>query len=60
MTQVEPYGGKLINRVLEGAEREYWLERASEFPQVRLNARQLSDLESIAVGALSSPRRVHV
>jgi sulfate adenylyltransferase len=48
-----PHGGKLINRVLGGKAREEWLERVAQFPRVRLNARQLSDVEMIAVGAFS-------
>ncbi len=48
-----PHGGKLINCVLEGEAREEWLERVAQFPRVRLNARQLSDVEMIAVGAFS-------
>jgi sulfate adenylyltransferase len=43
----------LINRVLEGASREEWLERARHLPRVELNSRQLSDVELIAVGAFS-------
>ena len=48
-----PHGGKLINRVLEGSVRQKWLERAQKVPRVELNARQLSDLQLIAVGAFS-------
>ena len=48
-----PHGGKLINRVLEGEAREEWLERVAQLPRVHLNARQLSDVEMIAVGAFS-------
>lgn len=48
-----PHGGKLINRVLAEAERESWLARAERLPMIRLNTRQLSDLELIAVGAFS-------
>lgn len=48
-----PHGGKLINRVLEGTEREKALERAKKLPQVQLNARQLSDVELIGIGAFS-------
>jgi sulfate adenylyltransferase len=48
-----PHGGRLINRVLEGKAREEWLQRAAQLPRVRLNARQISDVEMIAVGAFS-------
>ncbi len=48
-----PHGGRLINRILEGAEREQWLAQAEKLPRVELNARQLSDVELIAIGAFS-------
>lgn len=48
-----PHGGRLINRIPEGKAREEWLERAAKLPRVRLNSRQLSDAELIAVGAFS-------
>jgi sulfate adenylyltransferase len=48
-----PHGGKLINRALEGTEREKALERAQKLPKVQLNARQLSDVELIGIGAFS-------
>jgi sulfate adenylyltransferase len=49
----QPHGGRLINRVLEGRAREEWLARAVKFPRIQLNARQLSDVELIAIGAFS-------
>ncbi|HUI74745.1 MAG TPA: sulfate adenylyltransferase [Candidatus Acidoferrum sp.] len=48
-----PHGGRLVNRILEGPARDEWLTRASSLPRVRLNARQLADVEMIAVGAFS-------
>jgi sulfate adenylyltransferase len=48
-----PHGGKLINRILEGAEREVTLARADQLPRIELNNRQLCDIEQIAVGAFS-------
>jgi sulfate adenylyltransferase len=48
-----PHGGRLINRVIEGKSREEWQRRATQLPRVRLNARQLADLEMVAVGAFS-------
>jgi sulfate adenylyltransferase len=50
---IRPHGGKLVNRMLEEREREKWLEKAEQMPSVRLNARQLSDVELIAIGAFS-------
>ena len=48
-----PHGGKLVNRVLEGKEREEWLARAERLPRVELNSRQLADVHLIAIGAFS-------
>ena len=53
MTSNRPHGGRLINRVLEGKAREEWRQRAAQLPRVRLNARQIADVEMIAVGAFS-------
>ena len=50
---IRPHGGKLINRTLEGGERETSLERAENLPRLKLNSRQLSDVELIALGAFS-------
>jgi sulfate adenylyltransferase len=50
---IRPHGGKLINRTLEGRERELSLERAENLPRLKLNSRQLSDVELIAIGAFS-------
>jgi sulfate adenylyltransferase len=48
-----PHGGRLINRLVEGPAREQLLELAQKLPKVPLNARQLSDVELIAIGAFS-------
>ena len=53
MTLIPPHGGKLVNRVLEGTAKEDWSSRAFSLPRVRLNSRQLADVELIAVGAFS-------
>ncbi len=53
MPSNRPHGGKLINRVLEGAARDAALARAQNLPRIELNNRQLCDLEQIAVGAFS-------
>ena len=50
---IAPYGGKLVNLVLEGEEREEWLKKAGTFETVRLTPRQSHDLELLAVGAFS-------
>lgn len=48
-----PHGGQLVNRVLDGKERDEWLARAETLPRVELNSRQLSDVHLIAIGAFS-------
>ncbi len=49
----DPHGGTLVNRLLEGAERDTLAARAASLPAVTLNSRECSDLEMIAVGAMS-------
>ena len=48
-----PHGGQLVNRVLDGKERDEWLARAETLPRVELNSRQLSDVHLIAIGTFS-------
>lgn len=48
-----PHGGRLINRLVEGPACDQLLELAGKLPKVQLNARQLSDVELIAIGAFS-------
>ena len=48
-----PHGGRLVNRLVEGTERETLLGKSRELKTVRLGAREISDLELIAVGGLS-------
>jgi sulfate adenylyltransferase len=50
---IPPHGGTLVNRVLQGKAREDALQRALALPRVLLNSVAISDLEMIAVGALS-------
>lgn len=50
---IEPHGGKLIDRILEGKEREEFAERSLKLKKVVLNDREVSDLEMIAIGAFS-------
>jgi len=53
MSLIEPHGGKLVDREARGAERESLLRAAAAMPELTLNAREESDLELIAQGALS-------
>jgi ATP sulfurylase len=50
---IAPHGGRLVTRVLVGEARAEALARAAELPTIALNARAMSDLELLAVGALS-------
>jgi len=51
--QILPHGGKLINRMAVGKDRELLLEKAPTLPKIKLNDREISDLDMIASGALS-------
>jgi sulfate adenylyltransferase len=50
---IRPHGEKLINRFVDAREREALEERAPNMPALTLNAREMSDLEMIATGAMS-------
>jgi sulfate adenylyltransferase len=50
---IAPHGGRLINRVVEGGERDRLLGLAPKLPKVVLNAREMADVDMIAVGAMS-------
>ena len=50
---ISPYGGKLVDLVVEGKEREELLARASKLPSLKITMRNLCDLELIATGGFS-------
>lgn len=50
---IEPHGGKLVNRIVEGKERDALLEEIPHLKKVVLNDREVSDLELIAIGGFS-------
>jgi len=50
---ITPHGGNLVNRLVEGDAREALIAKAAGLPKVTLNSREASDLEMIAVGAMS-------
>jgi sulfate adenylyltransferase len=50
---ISPYGGTLVNLVVEGEEREALLAHSSHLPSVQISARALCDLELLATGAFS-------
>jgi sulfate adenylyltransferase len=50
---IAPHGGKLVNRLASSGEAAEWQGKLSSLPSIRLNNRQVSDLEMIATGGLS-------
>ena len=50
---ISPYGGKLVDLVATGEERQELLARATKLPSVQISARSLCDLELLATGAFS-------
>jgi sulfate adenylyltransferase len=52
-TLITPYGGKLVNRLVTGEERQELIDLASHLPSVQISPRNANDLELIAVGAFS-------
>ncbi|MBL8100383.1 MAG: bifunctional sulfate adenylyltransferase/adenylylsulfate kinase [Anaerolineales bacterium] len=50
---IAPYGGKLVNLVVEGKEREELLAKAAQLPSIKITNRNLCDLELIATGGFS-------
>jgi len=53
MSAIQPHGGTLINRLLEGSAREELLAQAGSFKSIPVNAWTISDLDLIGVGAFS-------
>jgi sulfate adenylyltransferase len=54
---ISPYGGKLIQLLLEGEERRVWMEKATHLTSIQLSARALCDLELLAIGGFSPLER---
>ncbi len=50
---IPPFGGKLINLLVTGEEREELISRSNRLPSVQISARALCDLELLATGAFS-------
>jgi sulfate adenylyltransferase len=51
--QIAPHGGTLVNRIVEGPERQQLLDRAATLPSIELDAWGLSDVEMIGIGGFS-------
>lgn len=50
---IAPYGGKLVDLVLTGDERDDLLSRARRLPSIKITMRNLCDLELLATGGFS-------
>jgi sulfate adenylyltransferase len=50
---IAPHGGRLVNAIAAPNEAEQIRARVQSLPAIRLNDRQLSDLEMIAIGGFS-------
>jgi sulfate adenylyltransferase len=50
---ISPHGGELVNRLVQGAEKENLAHKAPGLNSIQLTRRKLCDLEMMAVGAYS-------
>ncbi len=50
---INPYGGKLIDLLVTGEERQELVARSTRLPSLQISARALCDLELLAIGAFS-------
>jgi len=50
---IQPHGGKLVDRVLDGECRQDVLETSRSLPKLRINDESVSDVENIATGVFS-------
>lgn len=50
---IAPHGGILVNRIATLDQRQEFFDKAEFLPRVQLSERSLSDLQTIAIGALS-------
>ena len=53
---ITPYGGRLVNLLVSGQERDELMRQAASLPSIQLSQRSLCDLELLAVGAFSPLR----
>lgn len=51
--QIAPHGGTLVNRLLEGEARQEAIALAKSLKRITLDEREASDIEIVAVGAVS-------
>ncbi len=50
---IAPYGGKLVDLLINGQEREALLDHAAQLPSIKMSMRNLCDLELLATGGFS-------
>jgi sulfate adenylyltransferase len=50
---IPPYGGKLVNLLVTGEERDELVTRLPNLPSIKINQRALNDLELLATGGFS-------
>lgn len=53
MTAINPHGGQLINRLVEGEAKAFLLKQLSDSPVIPISRWTISDLDLIGVGAFS-------
>ena len=53
MPLINPHGGKLVNRVLSGKEREEELEKSKSYKSLKVNYDTATDINNIALGVFS-------
>ncbi|WP_293360339.1 MULTISPECIES: sulfate adenylyltransferase [unclassified Microcoleus] len=51
--RIAPHGGILVNRIATLDQRQEFFDKAESLPRVQLSERSISDLQMIAIGALS-------
>ena len=50
---IAPYGGKLIDLIIKGEERDALIRKANKLDSIQLSPRCLCDLELLATGGFS-------
>ena len=57
MSLIAPHGGKLVNRILDGAAAQAATKEAASLTSITLSPREQFDLEMIAIGRVFASRR---
>ena len=55
---IEPHGGTLINRIVDGETKNKLEQKARGLEQITINSREISDVEIIATYRLANINRV--